>query len=619
MRLAISFAFALAGFTLLAQTPPPGSIVIRPKGSAGQPTVTPPTGSLPKVILQSDPDRPGYYVIRPSGRLPGAIPGSVSLPLPRESVPHLEIIRPRPMNPDVPASPFPKPTTPTIPLPGSVPIAKEPEAVKDGKILLETWDVAYCRGFKVGYTHTVVREYDRDKMKMVYGSKKLVMQVARFGQNVEIWGENATIETLEGKVIVTQTRQGLGKDTAMSLTGTATNKGLAVKIEGAVNNAETIPWPEGVLGVGKESTLLKDKKPKVGETIEYLSYEGRINRVVKMKITAQEPEELVLSDGQKPKKWLKYLLEMDPAGDFKLPPATLYADPETFEPMRVDSEMPTLGGKMIVLRTTREFALRAPAKRLDIAEAQSIKLDRAIPRIHTKESVTYRVTFAGDTPLEKIFAADDRQKVEDADPKLRTFDLAVTAVRQPSKPKEPPVQPGKEYTGTSYFIDWDNDVVKGHAKAAIRNLPRDASDWQKARAVETWVHGNMKGAEFSQAMAPCLSVAKSLSGDCSEFSMLAAGMVRALGIPSKTALGVVYVDAKPGDKPTLAYHMWFEVWIDGQWLGLDGTLGQGSIGPGHLKITDAHWDGERGFTPLLPVLNVLGAAPKVTVGKVEGR
>ena len=618
MRLAISFAFALAGFTLLAQTPPPGSIVIRPKGSAGQPTGTPPPGSLPKVILQSDPDRPGYYVIRPSGRLPGTIPGSVSLPLPRESMPHLEIIRPRPMNPDIPASPFPKPTTPTIPLPGSVSIAKEPEDVKDGKILLETWDVAYCRGFKVGYTHTVVREYDRDKMKMVYGSKKLVMQVARFGQNVEIWGENATIETLEGKVIVTQMRQGSGKETVQAQTGTATDKGLSVKIEGIINDAQTIPWPEGVLGIGKEASLLKDKQPKVGETIEYLSYEGRINRVVKMKITAQESEVLALSQGQKPKKWLKFLLEMESAGEFKLPPATLYADAETLEPMRVDSDMPTLGGKMTVLRTTKEFALRAPAKRLDLGEAQSIKLDRAVAGIHSKSSVTYSVTFTGDTPLDKIFATDDRQTVEGADAKTRTFDLAVTAIRKPTKPKQPAPKPGKEYLGTSYFIDWDDDLVKRHAKAAIRNLPDGASDWQKSQAVESWVNANMK-ATFSQAQDPCLSVAKSLSGDCSEYSMLATGMVRALGIPSRTALGVVYVAPKPGDKPTLAYHMWFEVWIDGQWLSLDGTLGQGSIGPGHLKITDAHWDGERGFTPLLPVLNVLGAAPKVTIGKVEGR
>ena len=55
-------------------------------------------------------------------------------------------------------------------------------------------------------------------------------------------------------------------------------------------------------------------------------------------------------------------------------------------------------------------------------------------------------------------------------------------------------------------------------------------------------------------------------------------------------------------------------------LALDGTLGRGSIGPGHIKITDASWFEEKSFTPLLPVLNILGASPKVEVMKVnEGR
>ena len=88
---------------------------------------------------------------------------------------------------------------------------------------------------------------------------------------------------------------------------------------------------------------------------------------------------------------------------------------------------PSVGGGSATL-AVNEVALRAPAKRLDIAEAQSIKLDRPVAGIHAKGSVTYRVTFTGDTPLDKIFATDDRQKVQEADAKARTFDLLVTDV-----------------------------------------------------------------------------------------------------------------------------------------------------------------------------------------------
>ena len=33
----------------------------------------------------------------------------------------------------------------------------------------------------------------------------------------------------------------------------------------------------------------------------------------------------------------------------------------------------------------------------------------------------------------------------------------------------------------------------------------------------------------------------------------------------------------------------------------------------YIKIVDAHWDGEKGFTPLLPVLGLLSAKPQVKV------
>ena len=158
--------------------------------------------------------------------------------------------------------------------------------------------------------------------------------------------------------------------------------------------------------------------------------------------------------------------------------------------------------------------------------------------------------------------------------------------------------------------------MKGHAATAVKALPAFSSDWDKAVAVERWVNRNMKAFEFSQAMATADNVAKTLSGDCTEYAMLSAAMCRALGVPSRTVLGLVYAPAKDG-KPYLAYHMWFEVYADKQWLPLDATLGLGGVGPGHLKIADHSWHDERTFAPLLPVLRVLSAKPTVSVAKVE--
>ncbi len=205
--------------------------------------------------------------------------------------------------------------------------------------------------------------------------------------------------------------------------------------------------------------------------------------------------------------------------------------------------------------------------------------------------------------------------MKNLDAKTKSFELHVSARHGPEKNAIAEPAPGKEFTSSNFFINWDNDAVKGHAAKAVAGLLATASDWDKAVAVERWVNANMKAFEFSQAMATADNVAKTLSGDCTEYAMLAAAMCRAVGVPSRTALGVVYAPGKDG-KPFLAYHMWTEVYAGEQWVPIDATLGMGGVGPGHVKITDHSWHDEKSFAPLLPVLRSLAAKPAVGVLKV---
>ena len=71
-------------------------------------------------------------------------------------------------------------------------------------------------------------------------------------------------------------------------------------------------------------------------------------------------------------------------------------------------------------------------------------------------------------------------------------------------------------------------------------------------------------------------------------------------------------DAATG-KPKLNYHMWLEVFVKGQWIALDPTLGLNAVGAAHLKITDHSWAGTRSMLPLLPVMRFMTAKPKIEV------
>lgn len=587
----------------------PGQIVIEPKKPSTPPALPHKPGTV-AVLKGTDPDRPGFIVFSPNVKAASAllpIPSAASRVEMKDGVPHVVIVG----EAGKPAAPGRSDPPSTKPTQGSKPA--EPEKVEDGKILVETYDVAYCRGCKVGYLHTLVRQYVRDGKPVLYGSKKLTLQIARFGQVVEQWMEEATVESPDGKIFSTSNRQGLGKNQMLSLVGKVTKDGLEVTIEGGPAGAgakELVKWPDDVLGIAKEATLLKDTRPKPGVSVEYRVYFGQLNGIITYRMTAKPAEEVEVNG--KPRKLVKVIQQMKPHGDFTQPPVTYWVDPDTYEPVKLETDMPMFGGVMTAVRTTREVALAKPTKYLDLGDVQSIKLAAAVPGIHQKDAVTYRITLAGEFPLDRAFPSDARQKVTVVDAQARVLDLAVTALRTPGKVAEP--APGKEYLADCFYIDWDNELVKKHAAAAVSKLPATATAWDKARAVEAWVHANMRQVEFSQAMGTCKNTARELSGDCTEHAMLAAGMCRALGIPSKTALGLVYAPAKDGGA-TLAYHMWFEVYADGGWLALDAIMGLGSVGPGHVKITDAHWDGEKGFTPLLPVLGVLGSSPKVEVVK----
>jgi predicted transglutaminase-like cysteine proteinase len=412
-------------------------------------------------------------------------------------------------------------------------------------------------------------------------------------------------------------RQGLGKDQALALSGVVEGKKLKVTGEGGAKEASReIPWPGKVTGAAGEPRLFREQALKPGEHFDYLTYVGQLNRVVKVTVTFEAEELAAVWANTAPRNLRRYVSKMEPVGKFKLPDATTWVDAATGEPLRVEFDFPGFGGRVSFLRTTKETATAPVTNPLKLFNAQSIRLNVEVPAIHSKSSVIYKVSMPRDDDPTSAFPSDSRQRIENADAKARTFELHVSGSHGPVKDAKAEPAPGKEYLGSNFFINWDNDKVKGHAQQAVAGLPAGSSDWNKARAIERWVNRNMQAAEFSQAMATADNVAKTLSGDCTEYAMLAAAMCRAVGVPSRTVLGLVYA-ASPTGKPFLAYHMWFEVYAEGQWLPLDATLGQGGVGPGHVKIADNSWHDERTFAPLLPVLRVLMAKPAFTVIKVS--
>ncbi len=125
---------------------------------------------------------------------------------------------------------------------------------------------------------------------------------------------------------------------------------------------------------------------------------------------------------------------------------------------------------------------------------------------------------------------------------------------------------------------------------------------QRAVALERAIYKLIEKKNFSQAFASAAEVAKSREGDCTEHAVLLAAVARASDIPSRVAVGLVYVPAMGG----FEFHMWTEVYVRDQWLPLDATLGRGGIGVEHLKLTDSSLASDTEYSIFLPIAEVLG-------------
>ncbi len=93
-----------------------------------------------------------------------------------------------------------------------------------------------------------------------------------------------------------------------------------------------------------------------------------------------------------------------------------------------------------------------------------------------------------------------------------------------------------------------------------------------------WVYKNIKKSPtFSIPYAK--EVLKNKVGDCNEHAVLFAALARAIGVPTKVVVGIVYVDG------AFYYHAWNEYYW-GKWVACDPTFGQYLADATHIKLEE---------------------------------
>lgn len=97
-----------------------------------------------------------------------------------------------------------------------------------------------------------------------------------------------------------------------------------------------------------------------------------------------------------------------------------------------------------------------------------------------------------------------------------------------------------------------------------------------ARQLTTAVY-TMLEKDITFSVPNAVQVLETLQGDCNEHTVLYVAMARALGLPARTAVGLVYVNG------AFFYHAWPEVWLD-EWVAVDPTFGQYPADASHIRF-----------------------------------
>jgi hypothetical protein len=134
-------------------------------------------------------------------------------------------------------------------------------------------------------------------------------------------------------------------------------------------------------------------------------------------------------------------------------------------------------------------------------------------------------------------------------------------------------EPARELAA-SPLIQVDDPRIRAKA-LEITNATDDPSE--AARVLEQWVYRSVRK-EIVPSVPSAVQVLEALRGDCNEHTVLYIALARAIGLPARSAVGLVNVRGR------FYYHAWPEVWLNDAWVAVDPTLGQFPADASHVRF-----------------------------------
>jgi len=211
----------------------------------------------------------------------------------------------------------------------------------------------------------------------------------------------------------------------------------------------------------------------------------------------------------------------------------------------------------------------------DFYDAAAIPVKKTLDRAREITYLKLKVTGFRDTGFNLAVLHEGRQKLngdileifqENANSPL------VASQTDKTKDVKPFLSPG-------ITIQSDD---KGLIEKAREIVGSDQDSRVMAGKLMGWVYENIEKRPVV-SVPDALAVLETRVGDCNEHAVLLTALLRAVGIPARECVGIVYMDRR------FFYHAWTEAYLGG-WISMDATLNQMPADATHIKLVHGGLD-----------------------------
>ena len=426
----------------------------------------------------------------------------------------------------------------------------------------EHWYDLALMNTKIGYmrmstdkTDYQGEEVDRHKIDMVMNFKALGTDVTLEITRVEYTGS----DLMPRHFLSTSNESGLKQVEGRIVDGVAYIK---TTLNGETTESE-VPVPPDTISehVGVESLFRQGLK--IGEKRNFHIFSFDLLKPVKTEIEVEGQDTLTYQSEEKQVYILRQTLDM-----MNGITAKVWLDTDG---VNYKTEVPMMGLSMVTTKTDKEIAL-GDTEEVDVVLKTRILPSGKHPTLKAKNFKAEVKLPAGN--IADAIMSNAQQQLIVTSEKAGRLSIQVPTVAAEDCPTLPIQDVESEFLGASAYIQTDAPAIRAKTEEI---LDGEVNSWRAAEKLCEWVHTAITDKKMSGGFGSSLTVLETLSGDCTEHTVLFIALARAAGIPARICSGITFA------KDAFYYHFWPEVYV-GSWIQMDPTFGQTIADANHIQL-----------------------------------